>query len=129
MFLGNRLGNTETHGFMRFVAVVAVVASLFYITTKKYISIYIGGNRERLGNGNICNTDTDWSIIRMTKEQGNCLEALYQNCLTHAVKHGASEDFWERTTAAFYKLTDDAHNQALTEQAVEKYMELQRRFA
>lgn len=65
----------------------------------------------------------------MTKEQGNCLEALYRNCLAHAVKHGADVNFWVKTTVAFYKLTNAAHDQELTEQAVEKYMELQRRFA
>lgn len=64
----------------------------------------------------------------MTFEQKSNLEALYQNCLTHAVKHGASYDFWERTTAAFYKLTDEAHDHELTEKAVEYYMQLQREF-
>lgn len=68
-------------------------------------------------------------MMTMTANQKVRLEKLYNNCLSHAVKHGASVDFWERTTAAFYKLTDNAHDQELTEQAVEKYMELQRRFA
>lgn len=65
----------------------------------------------------------------MTVKQKQRLERLYDNCLAHAVKHGADVNFWVKTTVAFYKLTNAAHDQELTEQAVEKYMELQRMFA
>lgn len=67
-------------------------------------------------------------MMMMTPEQSRRLEKLYINCRTHAKKHSADVEFWERATAAFYKLTDEAHDHELTEKAVEYYMQLQREF-
>lgn len=67
-------------------------------------------------------------MMTMTPEQSRRLEKLYTNCRTHAKKHSADVEFWERATAAFYKLTDEAHDHELTEKAVEYYMQLQNEF-
>lgn len=61
-------------------------------------------------------------------EPNKKLKELYQNCFSYAAAHGASPDFWEKTTSAFYKLTDIVNDHTFTVEAVEKYMELQRSF-
>lgn len=58
----------------------------------------------------------------MRKRPEEYLEDLYQNCMAHAED---TMEFWEKATDAFYRLTDAAHDQELTQKAVEKYMKIQ----
>ena len=61
----------------------------------------------------------------MTGKQRERLEALYNNCRTHA---SDTMEFWEKTTAAFHRITEMVGEEDFTELAVEYYMKLQGEF-
>ena len=58
----------------------------------------------------------------MRKSPEEHLEDLYRNCMENAEN---TEQFWEKATDAFYRLTDAVHDHVFTEKAVEKYIRIQ----